>query len=105
MTQKETAEAYLKQQLCVDDQSVIDDIYNEFIPAFKKNLAEANEAFAKKDWEALATAAHTLKGDTAIVGLMTLRELAMELQSAGKSADADACERLLAALKENFVEE
>ncbi len=105
MTQKETAKAYLKQQLSVEDPQLIDDIYSEFLTTFKQKLAEAGDAFGRKDWQALATAAHTLKGDAAIVGLMPLRGLAMELQDAAKNANSDACEKLFAALKSNFVEE
>lgn len=102
MTQKEIAFNHLRRQLCVDDEAAIAELYNEFLASFPRKIAAARAALAAADWKRLEETAHTIKGDSAIVGLGQLRDLAMALQEAGKTRDRDSCRRLAEELERGF---
>lgn len=85
---KDKTRNYLIEQLGSDDSNLITEIYAEFLSAFERNLRIAEKSFDGGDAEGLVHAAHTIKGDAAIVGENEVRDLALALQNAGKTNSA-----------------
>ena len=81
---KDKTRNYLVEQLGSDDSDLIAEIYAEFLSAFERNLRIAEKSFGNADSDGLVHAAHTIKGDAAIVGEDEVRDLALALQNAGK---------------------
>ena len=81
---KDKTRNYLVEQLGSDDSDLIAEIYAEFLSAFERNLRIAEKSFGGEDSDGLVNAAHTIKGDAAIVGENEIRDLALALQNAGK---------------------
>ncbi len=102
MNMKESVKNYLIEQLASDDPALLAEVYGEFLRGFQKNLSAAHDALNTGDFAALTHAAHTLKGDAAIVGENRLRELALGLEQKAKLNDSAGCRPVFAELKKEF---
>lgn len=91
MTYKEKISRYLSEQLTVKDPQLIEELYNEFLMEFHEKLNETENALAHSDYLKLKTLAHTMKGDSAIIGLEELKIIAMQLQEAAEQKNPEQC--------------
>lgn len=102
MSLKEISNQFLRKQLGIDDAQTIESIYDEFRLSFRRNLENAENALGQSDWNSLATAAHTLKGDCAMVGLTEMNAAAKGLQEQAKARDAARCRAIIDDLNRLF---
>lgn len=102
MNMKESVKNYLIEQLASDDPALLAEVYEEFLRGFRKNLSIAQTALDAEDFAVLTHAAHTLKGDAAIVGENLLKELALDLEQKAKLNDSAGCRPVFAELEKEF---
>jgi CheY-like chemotaxis protein/HPt (histidine-containing phosphotransfer) domain-containing protein len=78
----------------------------ELIPLFLEegagHLTEIRAGMEHQDARRVAEAAHALKGDAAVIGAMRVRELAEQIQHAGRADDLDAVYGLVDQLAASF---
>lgn len=82
------------------DQEFLKTLYGVFADDLPKKLAAIEEAMAGHDNDSLQRTAHSLKGASATVGAIALKEDAMEMELAAKNNESGKIEDLIAKLKE-----
>ncbi|MBP5640580.1 MAG: Hpt domain-containing protein [Victivallales bacterium] len=94
---KEEIYTYLKEQFG-DDKDTIEAVYAEYCTTVHERIADIQKTFEAKDMEQVRHLAHTLKGDTAIVGDSNMNEHAKAFEAAVKASDLETCKSELAIL-------
>jgi two-component system sensor histidine kinase/response regulator len=83
--------AFLKETFG-DDPELIKEILGDYVTPATNIVAEIDKAFAAKDADAVAKAAHKLKSSSRAVGANALADLSQSLEKAGKAGDFAAIE-------------
>lgn len=86
------------------DESVVEELYAEFVESFPKTVEEAASLAAARDWEKLDRAAHALKGNALVMGHAEAADAAIELRRAAKLADAEKTDEYVALLRKCAAE-
>jgi signal transduction histidine kinase/ligand-binding sensor domain-containing protein/CheY-like chemotaxis protein/HPt (histidine-containing phosphotransfer) domain-containing protein len=85
----------LRQLQEVTGRAVVGEIVDSFLGEMPRRLARLREALAAGDGEALAFAAHSLKGSSAQLGALRLASLSHALELQGRSGSLDAAAALV----------
>ncbi len=95
---KECCRQYLMEQF--GDESVVEEIYNEYVSSLGQKIAECDKALGEKDWNTLDKAAHAMKGNSLAAGDEATANEAIELRHAAKLQEGDKASALVAKIKE-----
>ena len=68
-------------------QELLEKVYHEFSLYVETALPEMQKAFEAGDLNSLAQKAHTLKGNSALIGAGRVNELAIDIQQASNTGD------------------
>ena len=82
------------------DRTLLTELLGIFVDDAPGNLQALHAAMTPFDGEAVARAAHTIKGRARAIGAGTTAELAERLERAGGAGEATACGTLLAELED-----
>lgn len=89
--------AVLAQLVALDDGKL--DLVREMADLFREDiqgrLGVLDEAFAAQDTTKLSETAHAMKGAAGTVGARQLRDLAAEVEAAGRQGELEAIGRIL----------
>jgi CheY-like chemotaxis protein/HPt (histidine-containing phosphotransfer) domain-containing protein len=88
----------LRQLQEVTGRAVVGEIVDSFLGEIPRRLARLREALAAGDGEALAFAAHSLKGSSAQLGALRLASLSHALELQGHSGSLDGAAALVEAV-------
>lgn len=81
------------------DTAFLETLFTVYLEDLPVKLASIEEALAKTDMPVLQRTAHSLKGASATVGALALREAAFALETAGREADTSKAAEILPDLK------
>lgn len=81
------------------DTAFLETLFTVYLEDLPVKLASIEEALAKTDMPVLQRTAHSLKGASATVGALALRETAFALENAGREADTAKAAEILPELK------
>ena len=81
------------------DTAFLETLFSVYVEDLPIKLAALAQALAQSDMTVLQRTAHSLKGASATVGALALREAAFALENAGREADPDRAAQLLPELK------
>ncbi len=95
---KACCEKYLAEQFG-GDADLSNEIYAEYVKSLGEKVAEAEAAFAARDWQTLDRAAHTVKGNALSVGDEETAGAAIRLRQAAKLEDEGEAAPLVEELK------
>ena len=95
---KECCRQYLMEQF--GDESVVEEIYNEYVSSLGQKIAECDKALDARDWDTLDKAAHAMKGNSLAAGDEATANEAIELRHAAKLQDWDTASALVARIRE-----
>jgi HPt (histidine-containing phosphotransfer) domain-containing protein len=90
-------------ELFGDDEQIIHSIVDGFIEEFPPRLTEMRQSLEQADAQKTNRIAHALKGAAATVGAMQLRDIALEIESAGAEKDLDRCRSLFSKLEASWI--
>lgn len=83
-----------------------EDFLKELIEIYKQEFAEKTDeltrAIEEKNFQVIREAGHSLKGASANLSLMALREAALEMEMAGKEQNLDKAQLALDRLKKEY---
>jgi two-component system, sensor histidine kinase and response regulator len=96
--------ADLLQRVAGGDEKLFRQVIQTFLRDAPKRLAAMSMAAQQNDAQALASAAHTLKGSAGIFGAERARTLCGQLQDLGRSGTLAGASTLLVQLKEEIAE-
>ncbi len=96
---KESCRQFLNEQFD-GDAEVMEAIYAEYTESIRAKLAEAEQAFANRDWTALDVVAHTIKGNALVAGDNETAEAAIALRSAAKLNEEAQVQELCGRLRQ-----
>lgn len=86
------------------DQDVLGEVVTAYRKVAPELLAQLEEAATGRVFGVLARAAHTLKGSSAQIGALPLRELARELEADARAERGDRIALLVAQCRTAWVE-
>lgn len=89
---------YLMEQF--EDEDVVNEIYAEYATSIREKLPELETALTTKNWTALDSLAHAVKGNSLATGDNDMANVAISLRMAAKMSDADTARSLLDKMKE-----
>ena len=95
---KACGEKYLAEQFG-GDADLSNEIYAEYVKSLGEKVAEAEAAFAARDWQTLDRAAHIVKGNALSVGDEETAGAAIRLRQAAKLEDEGEAAPLVEELK------
>ncbi len=81
------------------DTAFLETLFGVYVEDLPVKLAAIEQALAAADMAVLQRTAHSLKGASATVGALALREAAFAMENAGRDKDASRAARLLPELK------
>lgn len=81
------------------DTAFLETLLSVYIEDLPTKLSSLEEALATSDMSVLQRTAHSLKGASATVGALALREAAFAMENAGRAADKALAADLLPGLK------
>ncbi len=70
-----------------NDESFLKELIDLYILTFESKRKELSRALEEKNFDAIRTIGHTLKGSSANLSLLPLQEISFQLETAGKEAD------------------
>ena len=92
----------LLRDVCGEDTSILKELMDLFLEQGPLQLRAIEEALQQSAFDALKTAAHTLKGSVSYMGAERMLELAKALEEHAKHQDSKTCHTLLEDLKIAF---
>lgn len=90
---------YIQNELGIDDPGITDELIADYIALLAHLLSDMRKTFNKRDFPALRTLAHTLKGSSANVGAEPFRALALVLQESADAQNERRCGALITGLE------
>jgi HPt (histidine-containing phosphotransfer) domain-containing protein len=100
---KDTICAYIRNTLGIDEQEVIDELWQEYLLAFQENLGRMKILLSSRDGMGVSRAAHSLKGCAGNVGHTIAYQICQKLEAAGKESDFGMAGQLLEQLQEQYT--
>ena len=99
---KDCVKKWLTEQFG-DDETIIADVFAEYVRATPEAISQADQAFAAADFPELDRIAHTLKGNALMIGDQESADAAILLRDAAKALDADGCRAAIVRIREVFA--
>ena len=84
------------------DEELIKEVVQAFLEDIPNKLVELNELLDKQDPQAISRHAHSIKGAAGNAGAAAMREIAFNLEQAGKKADWIQIKKLSSELQQGF---
>ncbi|MEW5772403.1 MAG: Hpt domain-containing protein [Thermodesulfobacteriota bacterium] len=81
------------------DTAFMETLFTVYVEDLPVKLAAIEQALAQADMPVLQRTAHSLKGASATVGALALRDSAFAMENAGRDADSGRAAQLLPELK------
>lgn len=81
------------------DTAFLETLFGVYVEDLPVKLATLDQALAQADMAVLLRTAHSLKGASATVGALALRDAALAMETAGRDADPAKAAELLPGLK------
>ncbi len=78
---------------CGQDEEFYKQILSEYLYESKEKSEAMDRCYEEKNWDDYGIYVHSLKSTSKMIGAMELSEIALRLEKAAKSGDADAIER------------
>ena len=78
-----------------DDEELLQELINLFHDSSASDLAKIKEWAAQGDPVAMSDASHSIKGAAASLGIESIRAVASDLETAGRSGDLAGAKKLL----------
>lgn len=72
-----------------DRPELLEKIYKEFNHQVKKDIPEMSSALEISDLDTFRKKAHALKGNAALIGAMSVQELALDIEQASQKGDIE----------------
>ena len=85
------------------DENLAKEIIKGFLEDSLRQIATIKDAFDKKDTNGIHYQAHSLKGAAANISATALKELAYQIEVAGKTGDLTKAASLISKLDEQFL--
>jgi len=85
------------------DKTLYIDIIELFFQDAPVQIRSLNEAVNKRDAPLIHRQAHTIKGSSANVGAMALREVSFQMETAGRESDFTQVEELMEMINAEFA--
>jgi len=82
------------------DEELLAELVMLFNDTSAEDITKIQEAYKEGDPQGMGDAAHSIKGSAASLGIENIRQVAYELEKAGRSGDIDAAYSCLPALEE-----
>ena len=95
---------YLKEQVAGDDKELLDSLYAEYCLTAKEYVASLKTALPAGDFSELKKLAHTLKGNSAMVGDKAMNAHALAFENGAKAEALATCQAEILEL-ENLLKE
>ncbi|MCM0607211.1 MAG: Hpt domain-containing protein [Xanthomonadaceae bacterium] len=89
----------MSQKIVVKVDAEIKELIPGYLENRKKEIAELESYFSKKDFDAIAKIGHKLKGNAAGYGFIELGEIAIRLESASKKSDLNVVKNCIDSIK------
>ncbi len=83
-------------------ETVLEDVVQAFLQQGERDLEAMAQAHAEADGEAVAVAAHSLRGSSAFLGAAALAACCAELEALARKGDLAACEPWLQAIQREY---
>ena len=96
---KEEIVAYLKEQVAGDDKELLDSLYAEYCATAKEYVEALKAAIPNGDFAELKRLAHTLKGNSAMVGDTEMNAHALAFENGAKAEAIATCQAELPELE------
>lgn len=96
---KKLIETYIRSELCINDQELIDEIIGDYFMLQKELLHQIQMAYETRDFPLLKQLAHTYKGSSANVGADMFRSIALQLQELAEAKNEIQCGKLISDLE------
>lgn len=87
-----------------EDEELLAELLSLLIESSDHDLAKIKEGYAQQDAAKMADAAHSIKGAAASLGIEKLRQLAYDMEKAGRSGDLAGAFAFLAPLESAVAE-
>lgn len=84
------------------EEEFLNELLEIYRQEFNRRYVELEKAVAEKDFQMIRESGHSLKGASANLSLLALREAAYEMEIAGKNQDLSAAKNALKKLKSEF---
>ena len=101
---KEEIVAYLKEQVAGDDKELLDSLYAEYCSTAKEYVGALKAALPAGDFPELKRLAHTLKGNSAMVGDTEMNAHALAFENGAKAEAIAVCQAELPELERLITE-
>ena len=86
-----------------NDEDLISEILDSFIAAVPRYLSELQKSMKENNCEAVFRMAHTIKGSSANIAAYGIREVALQIEMAGKNGEIEKAESHFEKLEEEFA--
>lgn len=93
----------LLARLC-DDEELVSEVVNVYLEDTPHQIETLKAAHQQGNQEQIVRQGHTIKGASSNISAMRMRQIAFEIEQAGKVGDLERISSLLAALEEQFRE-
>lgn len=93
----------LLERLC-DDEDLLAEVMDVFLADTPNQIQTLKEAHLKGDQAKIVHQGHTIKGSSSNVSALRMRQIAHEIEQAGKSGEMESISSLLGELEEQFRE-
>jgi HPt (histidine-containing phosphotransfer) domain-containing protein len=87
-----------------DNGEFLREIIGIFLEDIPERIKELEQSLAAQDKSKFVRAAHSIKGSSANMGAMILKDYADELETRARDKGLDGCEALITSVKEAFTE-
>ena len=93
----------LLARLC-DDEELANEVLSVFLEDTPHQIESLRAAHKDGDGEMIARQGHTIKGASSNISALRMRQIAFDIEQAGKQGEFDRVSELLAALEDQFRE-
>lgn len=92
---KNRIKAYIRTNLGIDDEAVLEQLYDGFREIVQENLSKLEDGLNKEYWQSLQRAALSLRGCAANIGAEEFRRISHDIEAAVKANDLVRCKALI----------
>jgi HPt (histidine-containing phosphotransfer) domain-containing protein len=85
------------------DREFLIELLNIYVEEFNSAVEALDQAFEAQDFRAIQELGHSLKGSSANLSLIQLREHAFRIETSGEDRDLELARRSIEALKQEFL--
>jgi len=85
------------------DRDFLFELLNIYVEEFNSAVDALDQAIEAQDYRAIQELGHSLKGSSANLSLIRLREYAFRIEASGEDRDLELARRSIEALKQEFL--